>query len=188
MTPQCGVAICRLALPSPPLSLAPRPVPPVPRRPLCLSSSAVFMRRVPVSVPRSLKEGRGAPTRGTTGEGTKDRGRNGGRRATRGRGPREERLTRRDQRRDSCLRRVSPRRQEGPSRGRERERVRGMERGRESERGTTGDIRSSGGGIRDPGEGKIRAADGPSSASFSFFLDVTRCTLNHSIHTPKNGF
>lgn len=148
MTPQCGVAICRLALLPLPL-LTPRFPVALPR----FNSSAVFMRRVSVSVPRSLKEGRGAPTRGTTGEGTKGRRRG----ATRGRGPREERLTRRDQRRDSCPRRVSSRRQEGPSR----------ERGAKG--GTARDIRGSGGGIRDPGEEKIRAADGPSSASFFFF-------------------
>jgi len=33
------------------------------------------MRRIPVSVPRSLKEGRGAPTRGTTGGGHEGQGR-----------------------------------------------------------------------------------------------------------------
>jgi len=60
VTPQCGVAICRLALPSP--SLTPSRFTPFLVAPFSFSSSVVFMRRVSISVPRSLKEG--TPARG----------------------------------------------------------------------------------------------------------------------------
>lgn len=97
------------------------------------------------------------------------------RRTTRGREPKEERLTRRDQRRDSCLRRVSSRRQERPSRERERERERGSEKG----------VRERHPRRQNKDEGKIGTAD---RSSFSSFFSLTlQCILNHSV-VPKTKF
>jgi len=100
VTPQCGVAICRLALPSP--SLTPLPFPRSLSPPSLQLLGCIY--EASPGIGSALFEGRTRCTnkRYTQVEGTKDRG---------GRGPREERLTRRDQRRDSCLWRVSLRRQ-----------------------------------------------------------------------------
>lgn len=117
------------------------------------------MRRALVSVPRAFREKDEMQREGlTTGAG----GYEGGRAKGEGEGSteREERLTRRDQRRDSCLRRVSLRGQEGPREKKEEER--NILAGR--------DI--CGGGIhafaRNKGtrSKKIKAADGP----FFFFF------------------
>lgn len=91
-------------------------------------------------------------------EGTKGRAKGGGEGAEGGT-EREERLTRRDQRRDSCLRRVSLRGQEGPREKEEEEEERNILAGR--------DI--CGGGIhafarnKETRSKKIKAVDGPSS-------------------------
>jgi len=108
-------------------------------------------------------------------EGTKDRAKG---QEAEGGTEREERLTRRDQRRDSCLWRVSLRGQEGP---REEE-----EEDEEEERNILAGRDICGGGIhafarnKETRSKKIKAADGPSSffslssllfiVSFSFYF------------------
>lgn len=161
MTPQCGVAICRLAL----LSLPYSPSLPFHVVPSCFDFSTVFMRRTSESVPRFPKEGRDAPTRGTY---YRWRARRGRKRS------REERLTRRDQRRDSCLRRVSLRGQEGPRK--EKKQERNILAGRDiCGGGIHGFARNK--GIRSK---KIKAADGS-----SFFFHYPLFSLSFaSLLTP----
>lgn len=96
---------------------------------------------------------------------------------------REERLTRRDQRRDSCLRRVSLRGQEGPREKEEKEEE-------EEERNILAGRDICGGGIhafarnKETRSKKIKAVDGPSSffslsslpfiVSFSFYFSFSQ--------------
>lgn len=115
VTPQCGVAICRLALSSPSLTLS--PLPSFPRSSLLPSFQLLgCIYEASPGIGSALSEGRTKVHQQEALQVRPPRTGGGGMRegVTRGRGPREERLTRRDQRRDSCPRRVSPRRLEGP--------------------------------------------------------------------------